>query len=139
MFSPETVVSIFLKESAQQPLVSNPPYLGDQLENKEDGVAKKAKRILFLNTSKHFLRRMKERDIGEDKIKDVISHGIPKFQDVLKGTMEFIKDDIKVVMEIIDKKLITVMHLYEKEAALYDTISEIENFVFAKMEIDEQD
>lgn len=160
MSSIENVINEFLKQAQTppapqmqtQPLVSNPPYMGDQLQEKQifekdkkapkqnkqndSTVYKHAKRIYFFETSTHFLKRMQERGIDDDKIKEVIRSGDSKFQNVYKGTMEFVKDNIKVVLDIIKKKLITVMHLYEKEASLYEVISDMENFVFTAYEHD---
>lgn len=139
-YSLENVLKTY-RESMAQPLMSNPPYVGDQLEKKtekskekQNGQNKQAKRIYFFETSTNFLNRMEERDISEGQVKDIIRNGESKFQNVFKGTMEFVKDGFKVVLDIINKKLITVMKVYEKEAKLYDTVSEVESVIYASSE-----
>jgi hypothetical protein len=99
----ENVLELFRKESktpflspevSAQPLMSNPAYVGDQLAEKKEiddkakkqnkqndnSYYKKAKQIYFFETSTHFLDRMKQRDISEEQIKDILKMATQEFK-----------------------------------------------------------
>lgn len=157
MPSVENVLDLFRKESktpflspevSAQHLMSNPAYVGDQLAEKKEiddkavkqnkqndnSYYKKAKQIYFFETSTHFLDRMKQRDISEEQIKDVLKEGFARIQNKDKGTVMFTKDSMGVVLDILKRKLVTVMHLNPRESSLYSTVSEIEDVVLSMLD-----